>query len=227
MTENYLCRCWLNFKTNFIMKKLIFLSLFASFFAMNTNAQSGLGVKGGVTFNKVYTNAGSLKANLQESLDTRTGYVFGAFGRIGKKLFLQPELVVANKGGSIDVVKIGTNIPQTINFKYTNLDIPILVGYKFLNRIRVMAGPVATLKINEDQKLKDALQGYVASGIDNAFNQSTFGYQVGVGVKVLGLEIDLRKDGSLSDISMLNLQNNDKFSQRASGWQLTIGMKIL
>jgi hypothetical protein len=215
------------FKTNFIMKKLIFLGLFASIFVVNAHAQSGLGVKGGVTFNQVYTDAGSLKANFNESLDTRTGYVFGVYGRLGKKLFLQPEVVVANKGGSIDVIKVGSNIPQTLNFKYTNIDVPVLVGYKLFNRIRLMAGPVATLNINEDQKLKDALQGYVQNGVERTFNQASFGYQLGVGIKLLGVEVDLRKEGSLGDISMLNVSNNSQFTQRASGWQLTLGIKII
>jgi hypothetical protein len=209
------------------MKKNIFLVLLIAVFSTNVNAQSGLGVKGGLTFNKVYTDAGSIKANFNQSLDTKTGYVIGAFGRIGKKVFLQPEVVVANKGGSIEVIKVGSNIPQTLNFKYTNVDIPVLVGYKLFNRIRLMAGPVATLNINEDEKLKDALQGYINSGVERTFNQASYGYQLGVGFKLLGIEVDLRKEGSLGDISMLNLSNNSQFTQRASGWQLTLGIKII
>jgi hypothetical protein len=209
------------------MKKIIFLVLLIAVFSTNVNAQSGLGVKGGLTFNKVYTDAGSIKANFNQSLDTKTGYVIGAFGRIGKKVFLQPEVVVANKGGSIEVIKVGSNIPQTLNFKYTNVDIPVLVGYKLFNRIRLMAGPVATLNINEDEKLKDALQGYINSGVERTFNQASYGYQLGVGFKLLGIEVDLRKEGSLGDISMLNLSNNSQFTQRASGWQLTLGIKII
>lgn len=214
-----------NFKTKNTMKKLIFFGLFATIFSLNSQAQSGLGIKGGLTFNKVYTDAGSLKNNIQQSLDTQTGYVLGVFGRIGNKIYLQPELMVANKGGSIDVITLSGG-SQKIDFKYTNLDVPLLLGFKPVKFLRVMAGPVATVNLSSDQKLRDALRDY-ASNIDDTFKQATFGYQVGVGVKLLGLEIDLRKEGSLSDISMLNLQNNSKFSQRASGWQLTIGMKII
>lgn len=205
------------------MKKISILSLFALFCTISASfAQSGFGIKGGLNFNKVYTDAGSLGNNIKESLDTQTGYVLGVFGRIGDKVYLQPEVLFAERGGTIETPQYGK-----VKFKYSNIDVPVLVGFKLFKFLRIMGGPVATFKLNEDQKLGESIKDYTSGSFDDAMKKATFGYQVGVGVKILGLDIDLRKEGSLSEISQLNLQNNAQFSQKASGWQITLGIKIL
>ncbi len=202
------------------MKKITVLTFFALLGVFtNTFAQKGfqLGIKGGVTFNQVYTDAGSLGKNISESYDTKTGYVVGVWGRFGDKLYLQPELLLAQKGGTIDIQNVGK-----VKFSYSNLDVPVLVGFKVLKIFRVNAGPVATFKLSEDQKLKDALGGLTSS--NDALKNASFGYQLGVGVKILGINLDLRKVGSLSEISALNMSNN-QFKDK--GWQFTVGFKII
>ncbi len=207
------------------MKKYLLIILLSAV-GMASFAQSGLGVKAGVNVTNIYTDAGSLKANIEESLDTKTGFVFGAWGRLGKKLYLQPEVLVATKGGKLEVTPTGGGSAQLIDVKYTNLDIPVLVGFKPLNFLRVMAGPVASVKLSEDKKLREALTDFTTN-TDDAFANTTWGYQLGVGVKVLGMEIDLRREGGLSDINVLNFKDSPDFSQRSAGWALTLGFKIL
>lgn len=208
------------------MKKLTITLFSLLFLTAVAHAQSGLGVKGGVNLTNITTNAGNLKANIMESYETRTGFAFGLWGRVGNKLFLQPELMIATKGGSIDVVPVGGGTSQTVNIKYTDLDVPVLVGFKLLNFLKVMGGPVASFKVAENQSFKDAIKSYTNDPKD-AFANASFGYQAGVGFKVRSIEIDVRRQGSLSDISQLNLPNEPKFSQRAAGWQVTAAFKIL
>ena len=206
------------------MKKVFFVFI-SLLLIQNTYAQFQLGIKGGVNVSKIYTNTGSLKSNFNESLDTKTGYSFGIYSRIGNKLYLQPEVMFASKGGKVDFIPTGGGSPVSVNIKTNNIDIPVLVGYKLFNRIRINAGPVASIKLNEDGKFLDELKK-VSSNPDQAFEKATFGYQAGVGIKLLGFDLDLRKDGSLSDISSKQFDGN-QFSQRLSGWQLTIGRKII
>ncbi len=204
------------------MKKITVLSLFAFIcLASTTYAQKGfqLGIKGGITTNEIYTDAGSLGKNISESYDTKTGYVAGVWGRFGNKIFLQPELLLAQKGGTIDIQNVGK-----VKFSYSNLDVPVLVGFKVLKIFNVHAGPVATFKISEDQKLKDALKDLTTS--DETIKNASFGYQLGVGVKILGINLDLRKVGSLSEISALNMSNNNN-QFKDKGWQVTVGFKII
>lgn len=206
------------------MKKL-FIVLATLLVIQNSYAQFQLGIKGGVNVSKIYTDEGSFKNNFNESLDTKTGYSFGVFTRFGKKLYLQPEVMFATKGGKIDVIPMGGGSPISVDIKTNNIDIPILVGYKLFNRLRINAGPVVSIKVSEDAKFLDQLK-VVTSNPDEAFENATFGYQAGVGIKILGFDIDLRKDGSLSDVSSKQFDGN-QFSQRLSGWQLTIGRKII
>lgn len=205
------------------MKKITILSLFALLCSFSASfAQSGFGIKGGINLNKVYTDAGSLNNNIKESLDTQTGFVLGVFGRIGNKVYLQPEVLFAQRGGTIETNQFGK-----VKFNYSNIDVPVLVGVKVFKFLRIMGGPVATFKLDEDKKLGESIKGYTSGSFDDAMKKATFGYQVGVGVKILGFDIDLRKEGSLSEISQLNLQNNSQFSQKASGWQITLALKII
>lgn len=208
------------------MKKLGFL--FAMLILSKIGfAQSGLGIKGGVNMTSLITSEKTFKENFSKSFETKSGYNFGVWGRLGKnKLYLQPELMVATRGGKVNVTPVGQSTPVEFNVKYTNLDLPVLIGFKPLKFLRVMAGPVATFKLAEDKKLKEALQDYTKEP-GEAFANATYGYQVGVGIKVLGAEIDLRKEGSLGDVTAFNLQNNQQFNQRSTGWQLTVGFKLL
>lgn len=209
-----------NHLTKIDMKKITVLGLFTIIcFATNTFAQKGfqLGIKGGITTNEIYTDAGSLSKNISQSYDTKTGYVAGIWGRFGDKVYFQPELLLAQKGGTIETQNLGK-----VKFNYSNLDVPLLVGFKVLKIFRVNAGPVATFKLSEDQNLKDALKDLTSS--NETIKNANFGYQLGVGVKLLGINIDLRKVGSLSEISTLNMSNN-QFKDK--GWQFTVGFKII
>lgn len=208
------------------MKKLSILSLFLTLSSTVMFAQSGLGIKGGPNLTNIRTDAGSFKTNIQESYDTRTGFVFGIWARLGDKFYIQPEALIATKGGSIDVTPTGGGAQQTVKIKYTDLDVPLLIGFKPLNFLRIMAGPVASFKLSEDRKLRDSLEDYT-SNPGEAFKDATYGYQVGIGIKVFKIELDVRRQGSLSDVSALNLQNNSKFSQRPEGWQVTAAFKLL
>ena len=207
------------------MKKsfLVFSMLFLSQFAFS---QFSLGLKGGVSTSKVITDAGSFKANIQESLGNKTGYVVGVYANLGKKLYFQPEVLLASKGGKVNIIPTLGGTPINVNIKTTNLDVPLLIGYKFLGKIKVHAGPVATFKLNEDEKFVTELRK-ITGDVDAAFEKATFGYQAGIGFKLLGLNFDLRKDGSLSDISATRFGNDNSFNQRISGWQITVGKNIL
>lgn len=203
-----------------IMKKLLSTVLLGLGITTATFAQFDLGIKGGVNTSAIITDAGSLKDNIEASYNTRTGFVGGVYARFGKKLYLQPEVVLASKGGEIIVDNTAFQV------KYNDIDVPILLGFKPLKFLHVVGGPVASLKVSEGDSFKEALKNYT-SNPDETFANSTFGYQFGVGVKVLGIQLDVRRQGSLSEISVLNLPNEPKFSQRAQGWQVTASFNIL
>ncbi len=227
-----------------------------AFFIIQTNSTAQtlqIGIKGGVTLSQLKTgeffttpfkdgqpwsyNGTVLKENLQNSYDTRTGYVFGAYAKIGaKKLYFNPEIYVATKGGSIDLVKIdpiglasGNTTPsiyETVKISYTNIDVPLLVGYKFLKIFNIHAGPVASLNVGSNQKLGEALKFYANNNINDTFEKATLSYQIGAGVQFLSLGLDIRHENSFKEVTSIPLGNTN-FAPKAKGWLVTLSYKIL
>ncbi len=207
------------------MKK-VGLLIVACIISQVSYGQFTLGVKGGLNFSNLVTNAGSLGNNIKESKETQTGYAFGLYSRIGDKFFLQPEVLFSTKGGKVEFVPTAGGSPVLIDIKTNNIDIPVLVGFKLFNRIRIQGGPMATIKLSEDGEFVSELKK-IGSNVNEAFAKATYGYQVGVGVKLLGFDLDLRNIGSLGDLSESQFGADTRFNQTQKGWQLTLGHKIL
>lgn len=179
---------------------------------------------GGVPF----LNGGSIVYDFFRSNDKRTtGIVGGAYLRFGRGFFVQPELLISSKGGSFDIVQTGL-ATQQVNVKFTTFDIPLLIGFK-LGPLRVNAGPMASLTVSEDKNLKDSFKQYTTQPIGDTFKQATFGYQAGAGISLLGLQLDVRYEGNLSDLSEVGIKtpNSDaRFAAKTSLWQITVGFGL-
>jgi len=217
------------------MKKILLAILFLS--VVEAQAQFNrklifVGVRAGANFSQLKTNDVNVTRPGSSALDflrnnatNRTGYVVGAYARIGRKFYLQPELLLSSKGGTIEILKNGVTQPVNVDVKFSQIDIPILIGMK-IGPLRINAGPMASLNVTQGAALGDALKTYTSQNINKTIEQATFGYQAGVGLSIRSFNIDLRYESGLSDISKLNLQNNAQFSSKVSLWQLTAGFTL-
>ncbi len=201
------------------MKKL-FLVVATVLFAHAASAQFGFGIKGGINLNKIHTDEGNLSSNYKESLASKTGFSAGLFARIGGGVYLQPELLYTERNGSIMDDLGGTSY----DIKIKNIDVPVLIGFKLADFLRINAGPVATLKLKEEHTFLKNVATTVTE--DEAFKNATFGYQLGAGLSFGKLDVDVRKEGSLGSISSKHFQD-EKFNQKMDGWQVTLGLRIL
>ncbi|WP_421829987.1 porin family protein [Larkinella sp.] len=229
------------------MKKILFLGLVMILPSL-TFAQFSIGIKGGVNLSQftmgdfvttrlnangtpqVNVSGQVIRDNLKESFDSKTGWVYGIYTRFGKNIYIQPELLVSSKGGSFNIVRDinGQPTTETVSIKTTNFDVPILLGLKG-GPIRVVAGPIVSFRISDDQKLRDALEDYTSGSLNNALAKATYGYQVGLGLDLGRFGIDVRREGSLSDVASVNLggdANSAQFSQRLKSWQVTLAMRL-
>lgn len=207
-------------------KMLILLFVLAFTNENDSFAQFTIGIKGGVNFSQLKTDfkTQSFGNNLQQSLDTKTGYVGGVYMRIGKKIFVQPEFVFSAKGGSVNILKGGsTTTSQTLSIEYTNFDIPVLIGFK-VGPLRLNAGPMASFKIS-DKGLDEELKAY-SNNVGESFKNASYGYQAGGGVDLGAFSVDLRYEGSLSEVAG-NTFNNINFTQKGNLWQMTLGLRLL
>ncbi|MEI7585795.1 porin family protein [Runella sp.] len=217
------------------MKKALFALIFLS--ALQASAQFNrklifVGIKGGANFSKLQTEGltiskpgASVQDFFKNNSANRTGYMVGAFARIGRKLFIQPEVLLSSKGGTFEIFKNGSTTPVNVDVKFSQIDIPVLIGFK-LGPLRVNAGPMASLNVTQGGKLGDALKEYTTQNINKTIQQATFGYQAGVGLDIRSFNIDLRYESGLSNISQLNLQNNAQFNSKVSLWQLSLGFVL-
>lgn len=175
----------------------------------------------------------NVKDNIKQSFDTRTGAVGGIYLRFGKTLFIQPEVLISTKGGSFQIIETDQEQPvtRTVSIKYSNIDVPLLIGLK-AGPIRVLAGPVTSFRIGDNQRLRDAFKQYT-SDLNNALSEATFGYQVGAGIDIGSISLDVRKEGAFTNIASFQLDGqplasaDGKLKQKISSWQVTLGLKIL
>lgn len=180
-----------------------------------------IGIKGGVNLSSV--KVGSLSTNLEN----KTGYQLGAFARIGRTIFIQPEVYFAAKEVNVDVLNSLTTNQGVVGFSQKSLDVPLLLGVK-LGPLRVMAGPVASYAISASTSPDAAVKSYFSGTSQEIINRSSFSYQAGVGFDILNLSLDLRYEGAMSELkNTVAVPNGFNYSQKPSYYQATIGFRIL
>ncbi len=177
-------------------------------------------------------NGQEVRDQLKESFDTKTGYSGGIYMRFGRNFYIQPEIMVSTKGGSFDIVQATENGTPQINhadFKFSTIDVPVLFGIKG-GPFRLNAGPAAYFKIKDNQKLGEAIKYYTSNG--DHFSEAVYGYQLGAGIDIFGISLDVRKEGSFSDITTFQVNPGNgalpvQVGQKLNSWQVTIGIKLI
>jgi hypothetical protein len=171
------------------MKKTILLSL--SIFLLSVGVSKAqvipsfsFGLKGGLNYS-------TFPSNGVFNNDNKAGYQAGAWARIGGLgLIFQPELYYTNK--SVTVNDGGT--PNKQSFK--SFDVPLLVGAK-VGALglggRFYGGPVLSFTTSRDNAFKDATA--------LRYKDANYAIQVGAGVDISSLSIDLRYEGGLNKIA--------------------------
>ena len=167
------------------MRKLVIAVLLLS--GMTAFGQSShFGIKGGLN----YGSTGELSGITDRPIngDNNVGYHLGLLGHLEfAGIFIQPELVYTRLTTEYGVRSIGGS---SADYAFSKLDIPLLVGLEILGPLNVKAGPSFQVVLNND--LDDG-------NIEDPENTFTVGYQLGVGVTLGKLGLDLRYEGAFQD----------------------------
>lgn len=203
------------------MKRIFFLVL-VLFFAGKSFAQPvfDLGLKAGFNVSNLNINEGSFlnENGINLNSDAITKMHWGAFGRVGLgRLYVQPEIYFSKKGGNLS----SNIIELTSDFDYSNVDVPLLLGYKIIKGkvldLRIMAGPVFSFVL--DANYPDELDEFLE---EEFFDDNLIGLQYGLGVDVLFLTFDARMEHASE------FYNDPGFvSSKATTFMFTVGFKIL
>lgn len=195
------------------MKKYLFSLAALLVIGISAQAQFVLGLKGGFNISKINTD------NFTQS--NIAGYQLGAFARIGKGFFVEPEIYASSKGGQFNFDSNGTTTGGNAKVRFTTLDVPILIGESFgasSFNIRAMFGPVYSYVLDRNSSFSSNLSAAYQDLGD--YNHSTLGYQAGLGVDLGNVALDVRYEGGLTSISQ-------KYGERPNLWSVTLGFKIL
>lgn len=179
-----------------------------------------LGAKAGLNFSQMNNTIPSSYS----ASSGATGITGGVFGRVGfAGFFVQPEVLFSQRKGAFTSSVDGTAVINTLSY----IDIPVLVGYK-IAFARVNMGPNFQNLIAAKQKATD--QAKDPNFNKENFNTTVVGYQVGVGVDLLKLTLDVRYDGSFGKLGKEIINASGKkvdYGSRAGMWQVTLGFKFL
>ena len=189
-----------------------------SLFALNSWGQNvDFGLKAGLVFN---ADKGAVKAFngvIDEKGKGSVGFQGGAMVRIkAGGIYVQPELLYTSfknefkeNGGNAEITK-------------SRLDLPINVGKTFaMGLIQVQTGPVFSLNF-EDNIDADGMNFPDADERD----EIGLGWQFGTGVKIKGLNIDLRYEFGLNkNITKYNIAGAGEFQteNRTNMLNLSVG----
>jgi hypothetical protein len=223
------------------MKKLLVSTVLLLTFTV-TYAQLNFGIKAGYNSSLSLTNISSV-ANGTYYFDNVKNEMWnnfqaGVFARIGlgKKLYFQPELLYNMQKTNYtvtlqDVENRGVSYDKIVNI--STYDIPLLVGYKILDlkllNLRAFAGPKLRFDSGNSSLafsnlLKPAGSGSTITldGLKQDVLKSKIGLEVGAGIDVLMLTLDLRYN-LIGD--MYNPVVND-YNLPSSTFTISLGWKI-
>ncbi len=190
---------------------LFFVLLLVTLVPAVTMAQSetGYGIKAGLNYNANGDYFESINTNA-ENPDSNVGYHIGVFGKIGKDIYLRPELIYSRTKSDYN----------DGSFKMQKIDVPILFGAKVIGPLSVFGGP--SFQYIVDSKFGDI-------SINNIENDFSVGLNFGIGFNLNKIGIDVRYERGFSDNEARFLNNNDinvsRLDTRPS--QLIVGLSII
>ncbi len=162
----------------------------------------------------------SLLVNLQSS---DFGIHAGLFARVTvADIFIQPEILFNTKSQEYTVYNLQSDTEQVLEDKFTSLDIPIIVGYKF-SSLRFQGGVVGSMVLTNSNDLIEyfSTQEDLVTSLEG-FN---WGWQLGLGLDISKFMIDLRYEGNFNriadDITLYG--NTYNFDARVNRFLVTFG----
>lgn len=177
----------------------------------------------------------SSKINVTEDVDgivageSEVGFHAGLFTRVSfLGFYVQPEVLFTSASGNIviDDETITNNIASVQNLTYNKIDVPIMLGIKIGPIIRVNAGPTFSYILSQDIREEGTS---VIDNVSQNYNDANVGYQVGVGLDISKLVIDLKYENNLSALGETVTARGQTFptDMRNRLLQLTLGWKLL
>ena len=216
------------------MKRLFVILLCIASWQVSNAQDASFGIKVGLSTNNLALNVDSQVTAADGTTnykidvgDTKVGFHAGFTSRVSfAGFFLMPELYFSSATNTLVLADVNfANVKTEVDQTLFKLDIPVLAGYKF-GPMRVNAGPIATLILNEDNGLANLLLANQSASVDDGTNDFTFGFQAGIGFDISKLAIDIRYEGNLSKLAdgLTVADNSFNFDTRQRQLLVSVGV---
>ncbi len=189
------------------MKKYLIVILICLFTCNLINGQ--IGIKAGLhTFDLdtptdiIFPSESSISFS-----EAKLGFQGGIYGKIKLGgVFLEPRLMLNSTKVEYRLDgENGTFGDQLLSERFTNLDIPLLLGVEVLF-LDLTLGPVAHIHLNSISDLVDF------SEYDSQFSRAEYGWRAGVGTSIGNMSIGVEYEGNFSDFGDHITIANQEFS---------------
>lgn len=209
------------------MKKLLLITIMLLCISSSTLfSQVDFGLKFGVHSFELSDPTDIIFPNSEGSIafsDAKLGFQGGIFTKIQfANIFIEPrvmlnstnvEYIINDPDGSIvDGIKDGS---------FTNLDIPVLLGFKLLF-FDAIVGPVAHINLDSSSDLFDF------PGYEERFSTANYGWRAGAGFSLGNLTLGIEYEGNFSEFGdHINIGGQEfSFEDSPSRLLFNIGVKL-
>jgi hypothetical protein len=216
------------------MKRIAVL-FFALVFSTTMFGQFHFGPQIGYSASTLTLNTSDITSNL------KSNFMFGAFVRMGNKIYIQPEVNWMTQGSVFKYPSIslgGVDLsPVEQDIKLSTINIPASLGWRIINleivNIRLFGGVNANIITNKTIDTKDEDnsigQGFISPITEADIKDLIWNYHVGLGVDVLMFALDLKYVGAFGEpiVSDITIDGNtNTVGSKSSMFLVTLGWKI-
>lgn len=175
--------------------------IFCLFLAFQASAQWGIGFRAGLSTTSLnaqsfdVTNESGVEELRLALKDAKYGLHGGLVIHYRNKGFIfQPEILFNTSTAEYELSDLDTpgGRNDVLEERFNYLDLPILLGLR-LGPLHLHGGPVGHVFLSHTSELTDI------EGFQEDFDQLTLGYQLGIGLDIWNLAIDVRYEGNFTE----------------------------
>ena len=171
-------------------------------------------------------------ATLLNNTDAVLTYQLGLYSRLMfAGVYVQPEVMFSSSKSEMtfeNIVDGNGNIGNNVvgEMRLNKLDIPVMIGKRFMKILRVNAGPVFSYILNQNIDQSGAKEAW--NEINAEYKNATVGLQYGVGLDIAMITLDLRVEKGFQVISETLTIGETSFAadQRLEQIMLSLGIKF-
>ncbi len=207
------------------MKKIISFSL-AVLISATLFGQFHIGPQIGYTASNLSVSADSITNGLKNN------FLAGIFLRIGKKIYVEPQVNWLTQGSVFKYPKINNLSPLEQKIKLNTIQVPLNVGWRIIDlkvvNIRIFGGVAANFIMNTTIDNSGGDPGnYDKVLIPDDFSKVQWQWDAGVGVDVLMFAVNVSYMGGINNLLKDVSLNGNSITSKSNLFVVTVGWKIL